>query len=42
MFDQLGQKQLLYFWNKPTKKKKKKKGILKVLDYPFNASINIK
>lgn len=24
------------------KKKKKKKGILKVLDYPFNASINIK
>lgn len=40
-FDQLGQKKLLYFWKKK-KKRKKRESILQVLDYPFNASINIK
>lgn len=39
-FDQLGQKQLLYFWNKTWGKKIK--SILQGLVYPFNTSINIK
>lgn len=39
-FDQLGQKQLPYFWNKTCEKKIK--SILQVLVYPFSTSINIK